>query len=516
MTHQKKLIHNTVANLAGQLMAPVISLAMVPIYLAYLGMEPYGLIGFFSALLLLLGVFSQGITHALQREFARRDHLEGQKSSMRRLALTFERIYGVLGFLAALIIATGAGYISREWVQSQQLDYRTVEMAIYLLALRIAISFPQGVYLSVFIGTQHQVQSNAITITVTLIGAMINLAVVILTRSILGLYIAEVATSMILIMVLRQRAFRILPAPENADPGIFSSQDVRAIAKPSAGIMWTSGIGIIITQIDRVLLSKLVTLAQLAVYNAGIAGGRLISMLYMPFLTAAFPETCQIAATGDRHRLSTHITRNATVVSMLTAAFALPVCFFASDILLVWTRQPVISEEGWRIMVVYILGSLALSNASVFYMLQMALGSVHYSAIYNTVALVWYPPIIRWLIQHYGSEGAAWAWFIYGMITWVFMIAISYARYLELSQLIHYLRRCLTPILLAAGVSTLVHLASQTIIPDRAIWRTMIAGLTAFALLPAGLMLCLGPTESRRILGRLFMQKKNNSAPTDG
>ena len=412
MTQHKKLLHNTLANLGGQLLAPVISLAMVPVYLAYLGMEPYGLIGFFSALLLLLGVFSQGITHALQREFARRDHLEGQKPGMRRLAHTFERVYGGFGLAAAVAIACGAGYISHEWIQSNQLDSRTVEWAIYLLAIRIAVSFPQGVYLSIFIGTQHQVQSNAITVAVTIIGTLINLAVVILTQSIVALYTAEVLTSMALVLILRRRSFGILPDRASSDPGVFSTRDVKAIARPSAGIMWTSGIGVIITQIDRVLLSKLVALSQLAVYNAGIAGGRLISMLYMPFLTAAFPETCQIASRGDKSELTRHITRNATVVSALTAAFAFPVCFFAPDILLTWTRQVVISEEGWRIMVVYILGSLALSNASVFYMLQMALGSVHYSALFNTVALLWYPPMIRALIEQRAGEGAAWAWLI--------------------------------------------------------------------------------------------------------
>lgn len=503
MTQHRRLINNTLANLAGQLLAPVISLAMVPIYLAYLGMEPYGLIGFFSALILLLGVFSQGITHALQREFARRDHLEGQKSTMLRLARTFERVYALIGLVAATGFAAGAGYISHEWIQSTQLDPQIVEQAIYLLAIRIALAFPQGVYLSIFIGTQHQVQSNAITLSVTLLGTIINLVVVVFTRSLVALYAGEVFTSLILLMVLRNRAFLILPGRMDSEPGTFSFTDLRAIAKPSVGIMWTSGIGIVITQMDRVLLSKLVTLSQLAVYNAGIAGGRLISMLYMPFLTAAFPETCQIAARGDKGELTRHIIRNATVVSALTAAFAFPVCFFARDILLVWTRLPVISEEGWRIMVVYILGSVALSNASVFYMLQMALGSVHYSALYNTVALLWFPPLIRHLIQHHGTEGAAWSWFIYGVTTWIFMIAISHARYLHLCNLLLYLRRSTAPILLSAGCSATVHQIAGHLVPGHSFLRVALAGLTAALLIPGGLAFCLGREDTRRLWIRL-------------
>ncbi len=503
----RRLLLNTLANMGGQLLGPILSLALVPLYLAFLGLEPYGLIGFFSALIMLLGVFSQGITHALQREFARRDAEEAARPTMRRLAHTFELVYLGIGIASAAGLALCAGYLSRNWIRVEAIDPRTVEIAIMLLAARIGLAFPQGVYQSVFVGTQRQVALNAIMVGMALLGATLTVTLVVFTRSLVALYAGEALNAGLLVAVLRLRAFRILPPAGATETSRFSRADVAAIARPSASILWTSGIGIIITQFDRILLSKLETLAQLAVYNAGIAGGRLLNMAYMPFLMAAYPETCQIAAVGDRAKMVRHIVRNATVVSALAAASAAPVAFFAADILLAWTHEPVISAGGWRIMAIYITGSYTLANASVFYMLQMAMGSVRQAAIYNTTALVWYPAIMQVLIKARGTEGAAWAWLVYGVISWAFMASVSFVRHLQPGCLGVYARRTLVPLALAVAGGGLARLATDAIAITHPLARTAIAGATGALLLPAGLALCLGRTEASDLIRKLFRRR---------
>ena len=49
------LLKNSLANLAGQLLYPLLSILFVPLYIQYLGIERYGLVGFFSVLVALLG-----------------------------------------------------------------------------------------------------------------------------------------------------------------------------------------------------------------------------------------------------------------------------------------------------------------------------------------------------------------------------------------------------------------------------------------------------------------------------
>lgn len=502
-----RLFLNTLANMGGQLLGPILSLALVPLYLAFLGLEPYGLIGFFSALIMLLGVFSQGITHALQREFARRDAEDSARPTMRRLATTFELVYLVIGVTVAACLILCAGYLSRNWIRVEAIDARTVEVAIILLAVRIGLAFPQGVYQSVFVGTQRQVSLNAIMVGMALLGAALTISLVVFTRSLVALYAGEALNAGLLVAVLRLRAYRILPSARVTEKARFNRADVAAIARPSASILWTSGIGIIITQFDRILLGKLETLAQLAIYNAGIAGGRLLNMAYMPFLMAAYPETCQLAAGGDSARMSKHIVRNATVVSALAAAGMAPLVFFSADILLTWTHKSVISAGGRHIMAIYVAGSYTLANASVFYMLQMAQGSVRQAALYNTIALAWYPVIMHAFIEAHGAEGAAWAWLLYGFISWVFMASVSFVRHLQPGCFGSYAWRTMVPLALSLVVGGLVRLAVDAAELTHPLFRTAIAGAMGALLLPGGLAVCLGRAETGDLIRKLVRHR---------
>jgi len=62
---------NTIANWIGQGVSALMGLAFVPLYIRYLGMEAYGLIGIFVLLQAWLSILDMGITPTLNREMAR-------------------------------------------------------------------------------------------------------------------------------------------------------------------------------------------------------------------------------------------------------------------------------------------------------------------------------------------------------------------------------------------------------------------------------------------------------------
>jgi O-antigen/teichoic acid export membrane protein len=62
---------NIAANYLGQVWTAVMGLAFVPLYIRYLGMEAYGLIGVFAMLQTWLSLLDFGLTPTLTREMAR-------------------------------------------------------------------------------------------------------------------------------------------------------------------------------------------------------------------------------------------------------------------------------------------------------------------------------------------------------------------------------------------------------------------------------------------------------------
>ena len=65
------LKENVLANYLGQGWRVLMSLAFVPLYIKYLGIEAYGLIGIFGMLQAWLGLLDMGMKPALGREMAR-------------------------------------------------------------------------------------------------------------------------------------------------------------------------------------------------------------------------------------------------------------------------------------------------------------------------------------------------------------------------------------------------------------------------------------------------------------
>lgn len=304
-----------------------------------------------------------------------------------------------------------------------------MQLALTFLAIRIAASFPHSLYQAVFIGTQRQVLGNVIGVSGAALAALLAVAAVLIWRDVAALCTAEALATLVLISAQRIAVLRILPRYDGSSR--FSWSDLAAQWMISAGVMWTSGSGVLITQMDRLLIARWLPVAMLAVYNAASAGAKFVWIIYGPFLTAVYPQTCQIASINDRKALTGHILRNARVIAALCMSFGLYLCFHAKEILWLWTRNHVIASEGSSVMVLYILGNIAQSYASVFYMLQTAKGMVRYPALFNAIALAWYPFALAALTPKWGLAGAAACWLIYCGLTLALLAAVSFRQLLE-------------------------------------------------------------------------------------
>lgn len=91
---------NIITNYLSQGWAAFIAFAFIPIYVAYLGLDAYGLIGLFTTLQIWFGLLDLGMSPALGREAARYTAGERSISSYMTLMRTIEVL---MVFIAAVI-----------------------------------------------------------------------------------------------------------------------------------------------------------------------------------------------------------------------------------------------------------------------------------------------------------------------------------------------------------------------------------------------------------------------------
>ncbi|HEV7239605.1 MAG TPA: lipopolysaccharide biosynthesis protein [Thermoanaerobaculia bacterium] len=409
------LARNTVANALGQLAAPLLALALVPFYLATLGLEGYGLLVFFATMSAALMVFSSGIGWALQREIAHRNTSPEERETLPALVRTFEVLYWAAAVLVALAIFVFAPVIAERWLQTT-LPADDAVVALRTAGLRIGLAFPMAIYHVVLLALQRQVRLNSILSIAAVFSAAACAVAVATTRSVVGFAVADTLMALVTVVAL-SRIARLPSATAR-----FRRAELSRLWRMSLSLVWIHGVGVVIKQLDRIIMSKLLPLASLGVYSAGTAGGRILPMVYGPFSAAVYPQTCAIARQGDDDRFAAHVMRNAAVFFVLGLGAALPLAFFAGDLLLAWTRNTSIASGGARAMAVFVAGSLCTAATTVLQLSQTAKGITGPAVRVNTMAILWFPLVLWWLVGRFGIVGAAWAWLLYGATSWSYYL----------------------------------------------------------------------------------------------
>lgn len=467
------LIRNTAANLAGQLLYPILALVLVPFYVQRLGLEGYGLIGLLTLTVSLLSVFTRGAGSALQREIGRRTGSE-DAATLRRLLRSFEVFYWILGGVMAAALAAAALTAGPRWIRTEHLSPAIVTACLVLLAIRAALAIAQSVYQAVFVGTERQVLGSTLNAAAALVSAAAGVVAILSFRSVVAFYAAEVATAAVFLMTLRRYAWRTLPDA----PAAFEGREIRNLLGISLALIWTSGVGLLITNLDRLVVSAALPVSALAVYTVAVMGGRLVQLVFNPFLQAAYPRMCRVARSESSEEQVRDLLRNAAVMVVGAAAVALPLAAFAGEVLAVWVRDPHVVREGAPVLAVYSFGSLLIALASVFYQWQTATGRTGVAVTFNAIALLWFPPLLWALVARTGLVGAAIAWAIYAALTWITTLVSTFRQgRLPQSGLQQYLRLTAAGLAPAIAATLVFRVVASTWFPEDLWIRTACAAL---------------------------------------
>ncbi|MBF0474795.1 MAG: oligosaccharide flippase family protein [Deltaproteobacteria bacterium] len=418
------IVRNTLANLIGQLIQPVLTLVLVPFYITYLTLEGYGLIVFFVTLETLLTNFVSGLSTALMRETAQSDSTAEARPSMWRLMRAFELAYVIVGVVFGLCISAFSGWISLHWISPDSISSATVKFCLLLLSVRLAAVFPGTVYQAVFIGTQRQVLLNTLNLICTIVRVSSNVIVILTWRSVAGFYLSEVVNTVLALFLLRYWVARVLPRPDATSKTIFDWTEVKKLWRISVDLILVNGAWAVLSQVDRLIISRLLSISALGVYNVLTAGGQLLAMAVQPFFQAVSPEICQLARHDKKIEMQRYLIRYSKVILIICLAVGLSVAFFARDILEVWTHNEIIVKNA-PLMSFYVCGQIFLYLATVPYLGQVALGRVRFQAAYITVGLIWFPVSIWLLVPKIGIAGVVWTWVVYCFVCWLYDIMVT-------------------------------------------------------------------------------------------
>lgn len=446
------LKRNVTANYLGQGWRALMGLAFIPLYIRYLGIESYGLIGIFAILQAWLGLLDLGMRPALGREMARFTGGAHDAQSIRDLLRSVEVIGFTLAAAVALGIWAASDWLASDWLTAKNLPVEVVAQAFAVMGVVTALQFIESIYVSSIVGLQRQVLQNVVTSLMATARGLGAVGVLLwLSPTIKAFFVWQGLISLTTVVLFATVVYRALPAAPV--PARFSRAALVGIWRFAGGIMTITILALLLTQTDKILLSRLLPLDAFAHYAlAGVVAGALY-MLVGPIAAAFYPRFTELATQGDDTALRKVYHQGSQLVTVLMGSAAVVLILFGDRVLLLWTADPVLTEQVAPVMAVLALGTLFNGLMWMPYQMQLAHGWTGLAIKTNMVAVAILVPAILLVVPKYGAIGAAWVWVTLNAGYLVFGIYFMHQRLLTTEKWRWYRQDILVPLAGAIGAA---------------------------------------------------------------
>lgn len=423
------ITRNVLANMIGRGWSVVSVYLFIPLYLKFLGVEAYGLVGFYATLMGVLAFTDMGLTATLNREMARLSVLKDSTGDQADLLRTYELAYVGISLLVAFLIWFLAPLIANHWLQSETLNPREITSVIRLMGISIALQLPSNLYIGGLMGLQQQVLSNSLQIGWGMLrGVGAVLVLWLLAPTIFAFACWQLISNVVYCLSARTTIWRAVS--RGAVRPRFKWLVFQNTWRYALGMAGMAVLYMLLTQIDKLAVSKMLPLETFGYYMLAVALARVPRMLASPIGAAVFPRFTGLVAADDRNGLVGLYHRATAWVAVAVIPGGLTFVIFAGDFLLSWTGNVSAALQAGPTAALLIVGEVMQAITVLPYYLCLAHGSIRLNLQIGIASVVVVTPLLILLITKYGIVGAGISWVVMNSCTLLPYMYLVHRRFM--------------------------------------------------------------------------------------
>ncbi|OJX04177.1 MAG: hypothetical protein BGO72_11865 [Burkholderiales bacterium 70-64] len=445
-----------VANFLGRSWAMLMGIAFVPVYLAILGPEAYGLIGFYATLQAVLIIADFGLSWTITRELSRAPASGAGKHQLASLLRTLEIAYWLIAILAGAAVSIIGGALSERWFRSNTLSTDEIRQTLQLMGVVLALQMPSLFYQGALNGFDRQPTTNLIaSLSAMLRWGGAALVVWLVSPTVHAFFAWQVVAAAVGTGITAWAAWRNVAGEFRR--ASFDPRVLRQVWRFTFGILASAVAGVLAMQVDKLVLSRLVTLEQFGYYSLAVLLASLVPALVTPFHTAFFPRFSQAHAQGDWPTVSRLYHSGSQLLSMLIVPTALVLVFFPHELLLVWTGTEAAARNAGTLLSLLALGNLLYSLAGFPNLMLFAAGLPMISATVLIVLAACILPSLLVFAPRFGPIAAAIIWVVASAAYLLAIVPATHRRLLGGELLRWCTSSVLVPVAVASAVFAVAH-----------------------------------------------------------
>jgi O-antigen/teichoic acid export membrane protein len=287
---------NVVANYLSKFWGLISLFFFVPIYIDLLGIEAYAIISFYTVILTVMYFADGGLSSTLNREIAR----VSDKLYIGNMLFTIERVYLFICSIIVTLIICFSGLISKKWLNSENIPESDLATFIILMGVSVAFQLFTTLHNSGLMGLEKQILANTIQTSSSIFRSALVLVPLNFYPSLRTFFVWQVFCNVTFFFVTRYNLWKFIKGNISYR---FDIKILKSIGAFSGGMMLMSIISSLNTQIDKIVISKILSLEEFGFYSLAGLLSQIPVLIITPIAIAILPRMIKYSVSLDNEKL---------------------------------------------------------------------------------------------------------------------------------------------------------------------------------------------------------------------
>lgn len=424
------------------------AILFVPYYIDYLGIEAYGIINFYTVLLSILFFADAGLSGTLNREIA----LDITTSYKRNLVHSIEIFFLIISVLIFFGIGVSSNLIAENFLKTD--TYLKKELAHYVIIMGGSISLQlfTSIENSGLLGLEKQFEANIIQSSGGILKSAGVLVPLYFYPTITTFFIWQLSINILIFFVTRYNLWSHLKSEVKPKLDLKILKNLSGFMSGLFGLAILSAIN---TQLDKITVTKLLSLKEFAFYSIGSLVAQAPLMIITPITIAFLPKIVKRTDKSEKLDLQELYRFESYIVSGLASLVAVVLIVFLEELLVLWLSDTEIINEVLKFGKILIIANLLLALQITPYHLGIAHGHTKTSLRISFYLLFLLIPIMIWATSTFGLVGASATWLGYNFIALTTLTYKINKLFVAEQNLNYWILYVLIPIIINAVIGCL-------------------------------------------------------------
>lgn len=444
-----KLISNYVTRIWGLFSV----FLFIPIYIKYLGIESYAVIGFYALLLGIASFADAGMSSAVTKEFSKESPINEKYSVLKII----EKNYILVCLILSLSVLFFSDEIARHWLKSDNLNIADLSFYVKLIGVGVSLQLLSSLYFGGLFGVNKQFEANTIQFLWSVSKSALVVLLLIFVKPTLTIFLFwQIFCNLVYVLVLR---FYLIKSIMFQAKGLVLTLVMNKL--PNDIVQYIGGMTIIAviasvnSQIDKIMASTYLSLKVFGYYSIASNLAQIPVVMATPLAMSVFPLFSRFSSTSSDDKINLVYTKSSFVMHLVLIPVFLCLSIYTPELIVLWVGNVI--DVIWFNKIVYVMrllliGSLFLGLQFLPYYLLLSKGKTSYTIYQGIVQILIGVPLLFLFVKKFDIVGLGCVWVVINLGALIYLNVIVFKKYLNGLSFFNYMLKTFMCVLLVSSV----------------------------------------------------------------